>query len=71
MEKKKTGPKKGDPRCRENGKLGGDAVAKARGREFYVAIGKKGGKKLLENRGKEFFSDIGKKGGNAKKKPRQ
>lgn len=67
MEKKKTGPAKGDPRCVEGGRRGGKAVVETYGREFYQGIGKRGGKALRETYGIEHFRDIGKKGAQAKK----
>lgn len=64
----KPGPNKGDPRCAENGRKGGNVTKEEYGREFYQQIGRKGGettkKKLKDD--PEFYSRISKKRGAAR-----
>ena len=45
--------------------IGGEAVSKARGPEFYSQIGKMGGETVKRAHGPDFYSDIGRKGGEA------
>lgn len=48
---------------REAGKLGGEAVKRKHGVEFYEAIGRKGGEATRDAHGHEFYAGIGKMGG--------
>jgi len=54
---------KGTMTVSEAGRLGGEKVARERGREFYEEIGRKGGEKVARERGHEFYEEIGHKGG--------
>ena len=49
--------------CSEAGKIGGSAVKRKYGQEFYEAIGRKGGEATKQAHGHEFYETIGKKGG--------
>ncbi len=48
------------------GKIGGNALAKKYGLEFFRRIGKIGGEKVKGERGSEFYAEIGRQGGNAR-----
>lgn len=45
-------------------RMGGEAVKRKYGMEFYRKIGKKGGDTIKQERGVEFYAGIGRRGGN-------
>jgi general stress protein YciG len=66
----KPGPEKGDPRCVEGGRKGGEATKQkvVKDKEYFSMIGRKGGASTKEKYGPEFYSHIGRKGGESVKR---